>query len=172
MSSVDIQLSPYKDSTVTASLEQRIAELINEFSNENNSNTPDFVLARYLSGCLENFHTCVNMREQWHGRMAEAMEDDTEDFLRFSLGGHEELHQLNNADEVCSSNFLEENGFEQLREDITDLDNLYRCIVQYGKFYGYTTDDELVVIILSPEKDSRYLIDPTVGQVVKLMGNK
>lgn len=171
MSSVDIPFTPYKDSTVTASLEQRIAELINEFSNENNSNTPDFVLARYLTGCLENFHTCVNMREQWHGRMADAMEDDTEDFLRFSLGGHEELQTLNN-DEVVSSNFLEENGFEQLREDITDLTNLYRCIVCYGKFYGYTDEDELVVIILSPEKDSRYLVDPTVGDVVKMMESK
>jgi hypothetical protein len=47
---------------------QELEELINKNSLENASNTPDFVLAEFLSGCLKSFDTAVNMREKWYGR--------------------------------------------------------------------------------------------------------
>lgn len=37
--------------------------LINKYSKENDSNTPDFVLAEYLSQSLKNFNYIVNYRE-------------------------------------------------------------------------------------------------------------
>jgi len=43
-----------------------LEELINKNSLENNSNTPDFVLAEFLHGCLKAFDTAVNEREKWH----------------------------------------------------------------------------------------------------------
>lgn len=41
--------------------------LINTYSRENTSNTPDFVLAQYLEGCLTAFDTAMQQRDKWHG---------------------------------------------------------------------------------------------------------
>lgn len=46
----------------------KLQELINSHSIENGSNTPDFILAEYLRGCLDNFDMCVRRREEWYGR--------------------------------------------------------------------------------------------------------
>jgi len=45
-----------------------LAELINRHSQENASNTPDFILAQFLSGCLDSFNTAIQQRETWYGR--------------------------------------------------------------------------------------------------------
>ena len=42
--------------------------LINAYSMENASNTPDFILAGYLCSCLLAFETAVQQRETWYGR--------------------------------------------------------------------------------------------------------
>lgn len=47
---------------------QRLENLINSESRENGSNTPDFILADYLVGCLKNFDDTVCRREKWYGR--------------------------------------------------------------------------------------------------------
>ena len=48
--------------------EKDLAELINRYSKENESDTPDFILARYMNSVLENFNAAINDREQWYGR--------------------------------------------------------------------------------------------------------
>lgn len=48
--------------------EKDLAELINRYSKENDSDTPDFILARYLNAVLDNFSAAVKDREQWYGR--------------------------------------------------------------------------------------------------------
>lgn len=45
-----------------------LEDLINRHSQENGCNTPDFILADYLSNCLLAFDTAVNARERWYGR--------------------------------------------------------------------------------------------------------
>ncbi len=50
------------------SLEGRIREAVNSVSAENESDTPDFILAQFLIGCLNVFNGAVNKREQWYGR--------------------------------------------------------------------------------------------------------
>ena len=45
-----------------------LQHLLNKFSIENGSNTPDFMLANYLVDCLKTFDSIVNAREQWYGR--------------------------------------------------------------------------------------------------------
>jgi hypothetical protein len=47
---------------------KRLTELINEFSLENGSDTPDFILASYLTECLRNYESVIGMREIWYGR--------------------------------------------------------------------------------------------------------
>lgn len=48
--------------------ELRLEVLINEYSMENGSDTPDFILATYLNECLLNFDATVKRREEWYGR--------------------------------------------------------------------------------------------------------
>ncbi len=48
--------------------QKELKELINRHSRENGSNTPDFILADYLTKCLEAFNFTSNWREEWYGR--------------------------------------------------------------------------------------------------------
>jgi len=48
--------------------EKELENLINKYSKENDSDTPDFILARYLNNCLKNFNAVVQERELWYGR--------------------------------------------------------------------------------------------------------
>lgn len=43
-----------------------IAAVINRYSMENESNTPDFILANYLDACLTTFQLAVRERDAWH----------------------------------------------------------------------------------------------------------
>ena len=47
-----------------------LEHLINKHSIESASNTPDFILAQYVLGCLEAFNCATQQRETWHGRDA------------------------------------------------------------------------------------------------------
>lgn len=45
-----------------------LAAIINRNSMESGSDTPDFLLAEYLSDCLQAFDRIVKAREKWYGR--------------------------------------------------------------------------------------------------------
>lgn len=47
---------------------KELTQLINKYSKENNSGTPDFILANYLDSCLKIYEETVRQREKWHGR--------------------------------------------------------------------------------------------------------
>jgi hypothetical protein len=47
---------------------EELTSLINRFSRENASDTPDFIVAAYVSAALEAFENAVNAREKWYGR--------------------------------------------------------------------------------------------------------
>ena len=49
-------------------LREDIQHAINCNSAENGSNTPDFLLAEYLTDCLAAFDKAVASREKWYGR--------------------------------------------------------------------------------------------------------
>lgn len=51
-----------------SSLRKEIEIALNKHSAENGSNTPDFILATYLTGCLASFNAAVAARESWYGR--------------------------------------------------------------------------------------------------------
>lgn len=52
-------------------LERDLTQTLNRYSAENASNTPDFILAQYLLGCLAAFNQAVQQRETWYGRDAQ-----------------------------------------------------------------------------------------------------
>ena len=51
-----------------------LENLINCHSLEGGSDTPDFILARYLRGCLDNFDLVLRQREEWYGRTGTPVE--------------------------------------------------------------------------------------------------
>ncbi len=54
--------------------ENELDNLINCHSMENGSDTPDYILARYLRDCLETWNRAVRRRENWYGRVPKACE--------------------------------------------------------------------------------------------------
>jgi hypothetical protein len=40
---------------------------INEYSLENGSDTPDFILAQYLDDCLQTYNAALKARDKWYG---------------------------------------------------------------------------------------------------------
>ena len=57
---------------------KELETVINKFSKENGSDTPDFILAEYLVGCLNAFDRATTQREKWYGNevpKAETLEE-------------------------------------------------------------------------------------------------
>ena len=56
--------------------EKELESLINSHSIENESNTPDFILAKYLVNCLKNYKEIHDSNEKWYGKKLLITEDD------------------------------------------------------------------------------------------------
>lgn len=52
--------------SVSHEFKKGLEELINRYSIENASDTPDFILAEYLIRCLESFNMAVTKRTDWY----------------------------------------------------------------------------------------------------------
>ncbi len=48
--------------------EKSLESLINQYSKENDSDTPDFILAGYLLGCLDIYNKTLDRRSRWYGK--------------------------------------------------------------------------------------------------------
>lgn len=67
-----------------------LEHLINKYSLENGSNTPDFLLAEYLVDCLYAYNTSVMKRETWYGRIPR-LEKETVEWNK--NGSNNEFHR-------------------------------------------------------------------------------
>ena len=47
---------------------EELCQLLNRYNRENKSNTPDFILCRFLADCLNAFDIAVRGREEWYGK--------------------------------------------------------------------------------------------------------
>ena len=45
--------------------ERELQSLLNNHSKENESNTPDFLLSEFLTGCLKAYNTALKKRDKW-----------------------------------------------------------------------------------------------------------
>jgi len=59
-----------KPKELNMSFETELCQLLNRYSGENDSNTPDFILCQYIITSLAAFNTAVQQRETWYGRDA------------------------------------------------------------------------------------------------------
>jgi len=55
---------------------KEVVEVINRHSMENTSNTPDFMLAEYLLGCLTVYENTVRSRDDWWGNHPKKTTED------------------------------------------------------------------------------------------------
>lgn len=46
---------------------EELQHLINKHCRENESDTPDFILAEYLAECLSVYAKCILKRDKWYG---------------------------------------------------------------------------------------------------------
>lgn len=53
---------------VCSQFEKELEQLINHHSLENGSDTPDFILARFMTQCLEAWNVGLIRREDWYSR--------------------------------------------------------------------------------------------------------
>lgn len=60
--------APQQPGPVVVSFKGELTHLINKYSLENASNTPDFILASFVSECLASFNVAIAAREKWYGR--------------------------------------------------------------------------------------------------------
>jgi hypothetical protein len=54
--------------SLTSDFQDDLEKLINRYCVENDSDTPDFVLAQYMHDCLLAFNKASRRREQWFGK--------------------------------------------------------------------------------------------------------
>ena len=64
---------------------KELEELLNKYSKENGSNTPDFILAEYLTDCLKHFDKAVNFRTAWYDPKPVKVKDETDIQITKSL---------------------------------------------------------------------------------------
>ncbi len=57
--------------------QKELEGLLNKYSQENASNTPDFILAEYLGNCLHNYNTTVAKRDDWNTSDSEESQPET-----------------------------------------------------------------------------------------------
>ena len=50
-----------------ATFQSELEQLINRYSMENYSDTPDFILAQYLEACLTVYGNAIKARDDWYG---------------------------------------------------------------------------------------------------------
>ena len=60
---IDTPQSPRDNSL---EFERELRGLLNRYSMENRSDTPDFVLARYMVQCLHAYENATSNRRAWH----------------------------------------------------------------------------------------------------------
>ena len=65
-----------------ADLEKKLADIINIACRENDSNTPDFLLAEFMMNCLGAFELTSNKREVWFGVHLDILNDWQEKIMQ------------------------------------------------------------------------------------------
>jgi len=79
MEDIELELERYfcaEEATNRIGFAVELIRLINQYSQENKSNTPDYLLAQYMIGCLGVFEHIVKQRDE-----ARAGENDNESLL-------------------------------------------------------------------------------------------
>lgn len=64
---IEVEDDVVEETEDAAGIEVELQRLLNKYSAETASGTPDFLLASYLLDCLNVFNEYVRLRAKWHG---------------------------------------------------------------------------------------------------------
>lgn len=71
---------------IASPLEIELMQVLNKYSAENGSNTPDFILAQYLLSCLTTLDIAVLARDRWYGRTLDPLSGNMDELLEAPQG--------------------------------------------------------------------------------------
>lgn len=58
---------PIPMTSVRPGFKKELEILINRYSKEADSHTPDYILAEYMNNSMNNFHRATKLRDNWYG---------------------------------------------------------------------------------------------------------
>lgn len=58
-------ISPSQEHERREAFRKDLAKVLNRYSQENGSDTPEWILADYLIGCLNSWKNAARMRDRW-----------------------------------------------------------------------------------------------------------
>lgn len=74
----DMDLRPNPANIERPGFAKELESLINRYSMESGSNSPDYILAEYLTNSLNNFHLATRHRDNWYGGKRSVINDQAE----------------------------------------------------------------------------------------------
>lgn len=74
----DMDLRPNPANSERPGFGKELESLINRYSMEAGSNTPDYILVEFLKTSLENYHTATRLRDNWYGGKRSVINDQAE----------------------------------------------------------------------------------------------
>lgn len=69
---------PESKEYVRPGFDKELEGLINRYSKEAGSNTPDYILAEYMGNCLKAFHHATRLRDNWYGGKRSVINDQAD----------------------------------------------------------------------------------------------
>jgi len=75
---------------------KELEALINKHSMENESDTPDFILAKYIARCLDNWNETTQDRDKWWGFKTWSSNEGIE--VTEVFGPHDVVSQFDRTD--------------------------------------------------------------------------
>lgn len=118
---------------------KELTELINKYSLENRSNTPDFILARYLLDCLKVFDETLETREWWYEGNMDKKKPDEPSNLKRHIVNILEKKQIEYDNEYCQCEIPErESGFSYC----------YKC-------HKHVSDARMKILIEDEERSNK-----------------
>jgi len=61
----DAPEAPAEEQELPIEFEKKLSDLINEYSLEGGSDTPDFILAGYMNDCLQAYNNAAKRKANW-----------------------------------------------------------------------------------------------------------
>lgn len=112
--------------------EKELEQLINKHSIENESNTPDFILARYIMNCLQTLNILTDRREAWYGRKPKEMEGvGFKDVQDCSWNKSVESGLM-----ACNPKYLNENSLCLSKQD-SGLEKIIKYVSKLNHIFGH-----------------------------------
>ena len=129
---------------------KQLAQFLNSFSEENGSNTPDFILATFLDHCLAAWNDATRAREIWYGvKLTPAMHRPRIVCLCGSTRFYEAFQQANYK-ETMAGNIVLSVGFYRPAPQSESEKTRYQGT--HGESWGCTPEQKIALDVLHKQK--------------------